>query len=214
MRTLFVVFTILCILSVQSQANTWGPAKERQYSSSNNSFLLRVVPINMVEEMQKIISKEQMDAYLRGKLSREQERRLKELNYKARAILLKKVGRQQFQKIWENKLVNQISPVKAIVSNNGKYVVTFDNWHAKGWGSDVVVIYGSKGQLIKKFSLKDFTTEEERKNFNRSVSSIHWGGQHRISENNKFVILNLLSGLTNYKRKIQLSNGKVIYSKF
>ncbi|MGV8135761.1 MAG: hypothetical protein AB2L20_11140 [Mangrovibacterium sp.] len=31
-------------------------------------------------------------------------------------------------------MINQISPVVAIVANDGSSVVTFDNWHSNGYG--------------------------------------------------------------------------------
>lgn len=83
--------------------------------------------------------------------------------------------------LWERKLVNEVSPVSALVSADGRYVVTFDNWHSVGYGSDVVVIYGPSGRLIRKLSLEDLVGPQRAADFPRSVSSIWWSGEHRFA---------------------------------
>ena len=47
----------------------------------------------------------------------------------------------EYHQIWSTLLVNGVSPVSAIVSDQGDYVATFDNWYRIGWGDDVVAIY-------------------------------------------------------------------------
>ena len=93
------------------------------------------------------------------------------------------------KKLWTIPLVNEVSPVDALVSDNGDYVVTFDNWHSVGYGDDAVVIYhAADGGLIKKLALTDFLTESDFNELSRSVSSIWWwGGKHTI-ENGKLVL--------------------------
>jgi hypothetical protein len=36
-----------------------------------------------------------------------------------------------------------VAPVRALVSNGGEHVVTFDNWHSGGFRDNVVVIYAA-----------------------------------------------------------------------
>jgi hypothetical protein len=54
--------------------------------------------------------------------------------------------------IWEKNLVNNKCPLEAMVTNNGKYVITFDDWH--GAGKHPIVIYDENGKLIKEHSLE------------------------------------------------------------
>jgi len=82
--------------------------------------------------------------------------------------------------LWKRKLVNEVAPVEALVSADGSYVVTFDNWHSVGYGDDVVVIYGRSGELIRSLSLADIVGAERASDFPRSVSSIWWSGKHRL----------------------------------
>jgi hypothetical protein len=81
---------------------------------------------------------------------------------------------------WERALVNKVAPVQALVDDSGRYVVTFDNWHAVGFGNDVVVIYGADGRLIRSLALSDIVSSEHERLLPRSVSSIWWRGKHRI----------------------------------
>jgi hypothetical protein len=72
------------------------------------------------------------------------------------AILFKLIGTDTIQ-IWNKRLVNEIAPVNAIVSNDGKTVVTFDNWHTVGYGPGDMVIYDSIGELVKSYELEDIS---------------------------------------------------------
>ena len=59
------------------------------------------------------------------------------------------------------------------MANDGKSVVTFDDWGFRG-GNHTVVIYGENGVLIQDFKLEDisaFSIEQ----YPRSISSIFWG---------------------------------------
>jgi hypothetical protein len=75
--------------------------------------------------------------------------------------------------IWEKKLINQISPVVVIVSNNGSSVVTFDNWYSNGYGIDVMVVYNQTGGLVKRYKLEDFSPIPIN-DFKMSISSLWW----------------------------------------
>ena len=77
-------------------------------------------------------------------------------------------------------LVNPVSPVSALISDDGRFLVTFDNWHSMGHGDHVVVIYQTDGTLIRSMTLADLLTERDLIQLPRSVSSIWWSGQHVI----------------------------------
>ncbi len=80
-----------------------------------------------------------------------------------------------------------------LVSNGGKYVVTFDNWHSVGYGDNVVAIYGPSGQLIRKMSLTDFMPHVVIMKLRRSTSSVYWAGEHRIDERSEQLVLKVIS---------------------
>lgn len=63
---------------------------------------------------------------------------------------------------WTALLSNRVAPVSALISDSGRYVVTFDNWHEVGYGDDVVAVFdGSNGKLLWKYRLEDLLNSEE-----------------------------------------------------
>ena len=69
----------------------------------------------------------------------------------ASAILRKAQG-DTSTSLWEAKLVNKIAPVSAKVTDSGRYVATFDEWHSVG--TKPVVIDGEGGRLVAELSLQ------------------------------------------------------------
>ena len=62
-----------------------------------------------------------------------------------------------------------------MVSDDGRHVVTFDNWHAVGRGDDVVAFY-SAGRQLAKYSLEQILTPQELTRVPMTVSSMWWRG--------------------------------------
>ncbi|MDO9319843.1 MAG: hypothetical protein Q7V56_16835 [Gammaproteobacteria bacterium] len=119
--------------------------------------------------------------------------------------------------LWERKLVNEVSPVNALVSAGGRYVVTFDNWSSIGYGSDVVVIYGQSGQLIRKLSLGDIVGPRRVSEFPISIGSRWWSGDHQF-ESEEFLSLSVLAGGSDFfsdepkfeSIRVRLEDGVVV----
>lgn len=83
--------------------------------------------------------------------------------------------------VWRAPIRNEVAPVSALVSDDGRFVATFDNWHSKGYGDNAIVVYGRTGEVLHSFSLADILSPAERVRLPASVSSIHWGGTHQIA---------------------------------
>ena len=94
-----------------------------------------------------------------------------------------------FRPIWHQKLVNEVAPMNAFISNDGKFVITTDDYAHLGYGENVVVIYGSEGKLVRRFRLTAFLSEAEIQNAPRSVSSIYWAGDHQVDTQNECLVL-------------------------
>jgi len=77
----------------------------------------------------------------------------------------------RWEQVWARGLENRICPVTAMVTDSGKYVVTFDEHLSVG--RNPVVIYGEGGRLIANLSLVDLKLEDHP-NISRSVSSYWW----------------------------------------
>lgn len=94
--------------------------------------------------------------------------------------------------VWTRRLVNEVAPVSALVASGGFYAVTFDNWHSTGYGDNVVVIYGPLGELVRSLKLSDFLPDYYVEALPRSVSSMHWGGEHFISDADGMLVLRIV----------------------
>jgi hypothetical protein len=77
------------------------------------------------------------------------------------------------QVIWSKKLENPLSPYSAFISNDGKYVVTFDDWGKLGYGENVLVIYGESGNLLNKYKLHEVLPSNTIELL-ETVTSIWW----------------------------------------
>lgn len=66
--------------------------------------------------------------------------------------VLKRNDSKENQVVWQATLVNPVTPLAAMITNTGNYVVTFDTWGRVG--TDPIVIYDSKGQLVHRHSLE------------------------------------------------------------
>lgn len=86
--------------------------------------------------------------------------------------------------IWNENLINSIAPESAIVSNDGKYLTTFDNWASLGYGVNVLVVYDLKGMLIKRHNLEEISPFPINR-YMISVSSMWWRcGAEFVDERN------------------------------
>lgn len=201
------------ILTSSGYADTWALPTKRKYYSLNKKYYLEVVPKKLESQLSywkdKVNNKENAGA-VRGV----KDNRAKGSLYARRA------DGSYFQKS-KFPLVNEVSPVSAIVSNDGKYFVTFDNWHSMGYGDDVVVLYRSDGPVIRKFGLADLLTEGDIETLPHSVSSIWWGGDHYINESEGLLVLKVVSnrmspwedGVQFRDLKIGLADGRAIEPK-
>lgn len=91
---------------------------------------------------------------------------------------------------WRRTLVNELAPAAALVSDDGRFIVTFDNWYSMGHGGNVVVIYDAAGALIRSFRLVDLLPADYVEAIPHSVSSILWsGGSHRFSAGGDSLLL-------------------------
>jgi hypothetical protein len=94
-----------------------------------------------------------------------------------------RIGSEGRSFLWNTDLVNSVAPLDAFVTDDGRYVITLDNWYRDGYGDDVLVFYKNGGE-IKRYSLEEiaseFVKEKELKNlykqFAHSRSSRIWRG--------------------------------------
>jgi hypothetical protein len=207
----FILFVIGPLASMQ--ADSWSLPKKEKYYSANKKYYLEVTPKKLESQLK----------YFEDKVEgRENAGALKEIkNNRARGAFYARSAVIGYSKKSQFPLLNEVSPVSALVSNNGAYFVTFDNWHSVGYGDNVVVIYQSNGDLIKKFALDELLTKSDIETLPRSVSSIHWEGEHYIDEARGLLVLRVVApgkrswedGATFHELKIELATGRTLEPK-
>lgn len=193
--------------------DTWALPKKEKYYSPNKRYYLEVTPKKLESQLKYFEDK------VEGRDNAGARKEVKD--NRAKGALYARRDDGSYSKKWEFPLVNEVSPVSAVVSSKGNYVVTFDNWHSAGYGDDVVVIYRSNGTLVKKFGLEDILTQGDIETLPRSVSSIWWGGSHYIDEVNGLLVLKIVAnrknlweeGATFHELKIELASGLPLESK-
>lgn len=167
---LFPAFLFILFASIGAKADSWAVPSEKTVCSANNKYCLRITPKKLPGQIEEGSSIKEDENYCKG-------------TFFARGSKGKANAR------WSIKLANEIAPVSALITDDGNYLVTFDNWASMGYGDNAVVIYNANdGSMIKKLALTDFLTESDYAKLSRSVSSIWWaGGKHKI-EDGKLVL--------------------------
>jgi hypothetical protein len=180
MRTLSI-FLASIAMPLGLVADSWLPPQTKIFSSDNGKYLLQVEPRAM----------ESFPELPEDKAANDQKRKAAGLNEDCWATLFAKddephrATSNEFRPAWRQKLVNEVAPMQAIISDDGKYVVTTDDYGRLGDGENVVVIY-SEGELVRRYPLTAFVPKSAIENYEipQSVSSIDWAGTHRIDSKN------------------------------
>ncbi|WP_343521100.1 hypothetical protein [Sphingomonas sp.] len=183
MRWLAAFALVLTCAVSQARADSWVPAQRETYLSPDERTRLTVIPRG-VDTL----------AYFKDKVAKKEPagQAPGETRTTAHAVLERRGETGGWTRIWEAPLVNEVAPVSALVANGGQYVVTFDNWHAVGYGPDVVVIYGADGRHVRSFALVDLLPGSYVRGLPRTVSSLWWGGEHRLSSDGRQLILSIV----------------------
>src|SRR5689334_6621839 len=139
-----IALTVLIVGAFASiHADSWKLPQKEKYFAPNKNYYLEVTP-KKLESQLKYFEDKVAGRNNAGAVKGATENR-------AKGAFYARQGDGGYSKKWEFPLLNEVSPVSAIVSDNGDYFVTFDNWHTVGYGDDVVVIYRSNGAFVKKF---------------------------------------------------------------
>lgn len=215
-RTAFaILFFLVGVIALPFcvRGDEWRLPKKEKYYSPNKKYYLEVTPKKLESQLKyfqdKVDNKENAGAVQGIKDNR------------AKGAFYVRTVDGSYSRKAKFLLVNEVCPVEAVVSNDGKYFVTFDNWHSAGYGDDVVVIYRSDGSLIRKFGLEDLLTEGDIETLPRSVSSIWWGGDHYIVDSTGTLVLKVVAnrkaawegGAQFHELKINLADGRTLEAK-
>jgi hypothetical protein len=200
---------LAAFLTAPATADTWSPPGTCAYFSADRSWRLTVIPRDIESPL----------AYFQDKVDgREPAGAVPaDRREKARGVM-EHWEKGQWRVVWDKPLLNEVSPVDAIVSSSGQ-AVTFDNWHSVGYGPDAVVIYDAQGKVVRALALDDFLPENYIRALPRSVSSIHWGGEHCMTADDKRVVLRVVVPSVQYRGdakrqyvdvEVELASGRII----
>lgn len=155
---------LLCLGATGTRADTWSLPGTSSYLSDNGRFCFVTVPSGDTLK----------SAYLPEGLRFEHPDDVEASPDSALGILYELAPDSVYRPLWRQNLVNIIEPVGALVHDEGKWAATFDNWHSKGYGDNVVVIYGADGRLVRALRLKEMFPADKIEGFMHSSSSIWW----------------------------------------
>jgi hypothetical protein len=164
-------------------ADRWGKPGEQTYFSQNQGFRFTVLPRVLSSSSAYWLDKEE-DPRKRGQAPGQRDTCVGQLERRSED--------GSYVPVWRAWSWSTPWPVLALLTRDGRYVVTFDNWHAVGYGDDTVVLYGAKGEKLASFGLSDFLTQEQIAQLSVTVSSIWWGGKHRFDENETSLVLEIV----------------------
>ncbi len=146
-KGLLLTISLVCIFHVI--ADTWGVPLMIVAYSENNEYMLKVYP------------REERDVKFSRKELRQWKKQLKQLPNEIRFAILDSIyyspchallyhiSDADTVEIWNRRLVNFGSPIRAIVANDGKSVVTTGDWYTDG-GKHRYLIQKSRNALIIK----------------------------------------------------------------
>jgi len=182
LRVLSVAFVALAValFSSTASADTWLLPEIETFESANKLYRFTVIPRALEHQL----------AYFEDAVAGRQKSGQHPFSYRTecRGALEALTDEGTWQQLWERELVNDVAPVRVIVADSGSHVVTTDNWHSAGYGSNAVVIYGPDGVLVRQFALLDFLREREFKRLPRTASSIGWGSGHYFTADGNLVL--------------------------
>mgnify|MGYP003673971617 CR=1 FL=1 len=181
MRISRLLLLVLSVFVTAAHADQWMLPVPETFTSDNGVFRLTVFPRELSGQL----------AYFEGIVDGEAAPGQAPTDVTKSEATLERLVENKYVSEWRMPLVNDVAPVSALVSGRNGSFVTFDNWHSAGYGDDAIVIYDASGNLVKKYALTDLMTEEEFENLPRSVSSIHWSGDHHLYDNREFDFVQL-----------------------
>jgi hypothetical protein len=110
---------------------------------------------------------------------------------RAVGVLERRNDADEWEPVWTANLLNPLAPVSALIADDGRHVVTLDNWGAVGRGDHVIAIYGEGGTVIRSYRLDDLLPPDYIAALSHSVSSTAWRNEAAISEADDRLVLDV-----------------------
>ncbi|MET1111420.1 MAG: hypothetical protein ABWX67_07845 [Allosphingosinicella sp.] len=174
-------FLLLLVSGSAVWADSWFPPSKTTYRSPDKAARLTVTPRALESGLayfdDKVEGREPAGAPAGTR------------DASATATLERRGPSGRWETIWTRPLDNEVAPVDVVVAKGGRGFATFDNWHSTGYGPNAIVVYDGEGKIVRRLGLADLFPEWFVASLPRSVSSIHWRGEPRISERSGHLIV-------------------------
>lgn len=167
----YLVLIFFIVITIRAFTDEWLDAKIIIAYSQNKEYMLEVYP------------RKYPDNSHPSKYCRQYKKEIVRDTISPCHAVLYRISNSDTTQIWNRYLVNFTSPVKVLIANNGKSVVTIDDWGMAGY-KHTMVVYGETGEVIKDFDLEDITPFPIEQ-YSRSISSISWGGYGEYLDNDR-----------------------------
>lgn len=162
-------------------ADSWAMPGTEAYLSPNGEYRFTVEPSQIGSQLEYFA--QEAEAQSNGEA----------IERPAPIGLLEKRGRDgKWEAVWVSRLLNHVAPVDVLVADNGRHVVTFDNWHSVGHGENVIVIYGPEGELVRSMALTDLVPSEYKDALPHSVSSLRWKKDAELDVSTAELVIDVL----------------------
>lgn len=174
-----LVLFILVIFGENLYAGSWANPQIKDYSSENKEYVLRIYPTYKPEKY---------DKWKHSNPKKSKRFKAKDTTMVFCHAILYKTVETDTVRVWEKRLLNEKAPATAIVANDGKSIVTFDDWYVVDHGINAMVLYDESGQLIKKYRLEEispFPINDYRRSY---FLILHWRSGERYIDNNRVEI--------------------------
>ncbi len=99
--------------------------------------------------------------------------------------------RNLYEVEWRRNLPNRLSPKRAFVTNDGRFVITIDDEYGTA-GPLAIVIYDEDGIINHSFAFQEFFPEHQ--SFPMLGTHPVWAGAYRLDDNDKILVLKLYAG--------------------
>ncbi|MEW6251755.1 MAG: hypothetical protein AB1716_14010 [Planctomycetota bacterium] len=150
-------------------ASADGERPLREAASASGSYLLRVEP---------------------GRPGREDR--------PCEAVLLARGGESSAERaVWRRTLVNDVAPLRAFIRDDGRFVITLDEFR-RGGARHAVVIYGARGELLRHFLLQDLLQRDDWPHVRTGRRELKWleGARFAFDDPREQFVITLAWGRT------------------
>jgi hypothetical protein len=195
----YLLTGLLILISSSLIADSWNNPKTERYFSKDSTFMVKVIPTYIPEKYSKWVT---------AKPKKKKTFSEKDTTIIPCHAILYKIEKKDTVEVWNKQLINRVMPAFAIVADDGRSIVTFDNWGSIGYGLEAMVTYDEKGGLIRRYQLEEFSPFPINDYF-ISISSLWWRCGAKYLDNQTIEIC-----FQNKKKEVQTRQYNVTTREF